>query len=139
MPVEFRTGDLFAQADIHAIAHGCNAAGAMGKGIAVHFKERWPAMYSEYRARCADGRFNPGDVFVWEDAGVTVFNLGTEKHWRTGATLEAIERSLTEMVSARPSAGTSPPSRCPASARATAASRGTSSVRSSSASPRAPP
>lgn len=98
MPVEFRTGDLFAQADIHAIAHGCNAAGAMGKGIAVHFKERWPAMYSEYRARCADGRFNPGDVFVWEDAGVTVFNLGTEKHWRTGATLEAIERSLTEMT-----------------------------------------
>jgi O-acetyl-ADP-ribose deacetylase (regulator of RNase III) len=98
MPVEYRTGDLFAQPDIRALAHGCNTAGAMGKGIAVLFKQRWPAMYDEYRARCADGRFAPGDVFVWEAGGVTVFNLGTEKHWRTGATLEAIERSLTVMV-----------------------------------------
>lgn len=98
MPVEYRTGDLFAQPDIHALAHGCNTAGAMGKGIAVLFKDRWPKMHAEYRARCADGRFTPGDVFVWEENGTTVFNLATEKHWRMGATVEAISRSVTAMV-----------------------------------------
>ncbi len=98
MPVEHRTGDLFAQPDLRALAHGCNCAGAMGAGIAIHFKKRWPAMYAEYKRRCADGRFAPGDVFAWEDGGVTVFNLGTEKHWRTGATLDFVERSVEALV-----------------------------------------
>lgn len=98
MPVEHRTGDLFAQPDLAALAHGCNCAGAMGAGIAVQFKKRWPAMYAEYKRRCADGRFTPGDVFAWEDGGVTVFNLGTEKHWRTGATIDFIERSARALV-----------------------------------------
>jgi O-acetyl-ADP-ribose deacetylase (regulator of RNase III) len=98
MPVEHRTGDLFAQPDLPALAHGCNCAGAMGAGIAVLFKKRWPRMYAEYKARCTDGRFVPGDVFVWEECGSTVFNLGTEKHWRTGATLDFIERSVRAMV-----------------------------------------
>lgn len=98
MPVEHRTGDLFAQADLPALAHGCNCAGAMGAGIAVQFKKRWPAMYAEYKKRCADGSFAPGDVFAWEAGAVTVFNLGTEKHWRTGATLDFIERSARALV-----------------------------------------
>lgn len=51
MSIEEGTGDLFAQPDLRALAHGCNCAGAMGKGIAVPFKQRWPRMYEEYRAR----------------------------------------------------------------------------------------
>lgn len=98
MPIEHRVGDLFAQPDLKALAHGCNCAGAMGAGIAVQFKKRWPAMYEEYKRRCADGRFAPGDVFVWEAGSTTVFNLGTEKHWRTGATLDFIERSVKALV-----------------------------------------
>jgi O-acetyl-ADP-ribose deacetylase (regulator of RNase III) len=98
MPVEHRTDDLFDQPDLSALAHGCNCAGAMGAGIAVRFKSRWPAMYAEYRRRCADGRFAPGEVFAWEEGGVTVFNLATERHWRTGATLELIERAAVNLV-----------------------------------------
>ena len=55
----------------------------MGAGIAVRFKSQWPAMYAEYRRRCADGRFAPGEGFAWEEGGVTVFNLATERHWRS--------------------------------------------------------
>ena len=29
-------------------------------GIAIEFKRRWPAMFDEYAARCADGRFGLG-------------------------------------------------------------------------------
>ncbi len=98
MPLEHRLGDLFEQPDAGALAHGCNCAGAMGAGIAVQFKKRWPAMYRAYREECLAGRFRPGDVFVWEEGGAVVFNLGTEAHWKKGATLEAIERSVERMV-----------------------------------------
>ena len=96
--IEYRTGDLFLQRDLRALAHGCNCAGAMGAGIAVGFKGRWPAMYRAYRERCADGSFSPGDVFVWEGPEVTVFNLGTQASWRVGATMDAVERAVLRMV-----------------------------------------
>lgn len=40
----------------------------MGAGIAVGFKQRYPAMFDAYRARCkADPRqFNLGDCFLWK-------------------------------------------------------------------------
>ena len=64
MPTIFVKGDLFAHKGLDALAHGCNCAGAMGKGIAVHFRERFPNMYGEYKQRCADGRFTLGAVFA---------------------------------------------------------------------------
>jgi O-acetyl-ADP-ribose deacetylase (regulator of RNase III) len=100
MPVQFVKGDLFAYPGLQAFAHGCNCAGAMGKGIAVEFRRRYPLMYTEYKRRCRDGLFRPGDVFTWTEGGVVVFNLGTQKSWRTGAELPAVEKALTGMCSA---------------------------------------
>lgn len=56
-----RLSDLFAS-ELPALGHGCNSAGAMGKGIAVEFRRRWPAMFDEYKRRCADGSFKLGDL-----------------------------------------------------------------------------
>ena len=105
MPTVFVCGDLFADPTISAYAHGCNCAGAMGAGIAVAFKERWPRMFEEYRGRCADGRFGLGDVFVWSEDDRTVYNLGTQEHWRKKAQLAALTRSLAKMVSLAKAAG----------------------------------
>ncbi|MEP7218688.1 MAG: hypothetical protein ABI876_07205 [Bacteroidota bacterium] len=55
MAIECTTGDLFAMPELTAMAHGCTCAAAIGKGIAVEFKRRWPTMYSEYRHRCHSG------------------------------------------------------------------------------------
>ncbi|WNG46948.1 macro domain-containing protein [Archangium minus] len=98
MPTIFVRGDLLRQEGLNALAHGCNCAGAMGKGIAVEFRARFPRMYAEYKQRCADGRFKLGEVFTWTEEGVTVFNLGTQKTWRTKAELQAIESAVTLMV-----------------------------------------
>jgi O-acetyl-ADP-ribose deacetylase (regulator of RNase III) len=70
----------------------------MGKGIAVEFRRRFPAMYEDYRARCSDGRFGVGAVFVWREHGRTVFNLGTQQTWRTKAKLADLETALRAMV-----------------------------------------
>jgi O-acetyl-ADP-ribose deacetylase (regulator of RNase III) len=73
----------------------------MGAGIAVGFRERYPAMYEEYRRRCkaTPRQFNLGDAFLWkEEAKPWVFNLGTqENYWRSRATYEAIEHALEAM------------------------------------------
>jgi O-acetyl-ADP-ribose deacetylase (regulator of RNase III) len=103
--IEERTGDLFAQPDLTALAHGCNCAGAMGAGIAVEFKRRHPAMYAAYKTLCAEKKFRPGDVFTWKAGPLTVFNLGTEEHWRKGATLDAIEQSVAAMAREADQAG----------------------------------
>jgi O-acetyl-ADP-ribose deacetylase (regulator of RNase III) len=105
MPTVFTRGDLFADRTLTAYGHGCNCAGAMGAGIAVAFKDRWPRMFDEYRSRCADGRFGLGDVFVWSEGEATIYNLGTQEHWRKKAQLPAVSRALTKMVSLAKAAG----------------------------------
>ncbi len=98
MPVEFVQGDLFEIAGVSALAHGCNCAGAMGKGIAIEFRRRWPAMFEEYRRLCKSHEFRLGDVFVWEQNGITIFNLGTQRSWKSKAEPAAIERGLSETI-----------------------------------------
>jgi O-acetyl-ADP-ribose deacetylase (regulator of RNase III) len=102
MPIEFVSGDLFANAHaVQAFAQGCNCQGSMGAGIAVGFRERYPQMYEQYRARCkAEPRaFNLGDVFLWKaDPPPWVFNLGTQEGvWRARASYEVIENALLRM------------------------------------------
>lgn len=102
MPIEFVAGDLFANTHAaQAFAHGCNCQGSMGAGIAVGFRERYPEMYEQYRAKCKakPREFNLGDVWLWKGDGQPwVFNLGTqEKVWRARATYEAVEQSLSKM------------------------------------------
>jgi O-acetyl-ADP-ribose deacetylase (regulator of RNase III) len=105
MPVVFTKGDLFATEGLTAYAHGCNCAGAMGAGIAIEFRKRWPRMYEEYALRCADRRFQLGDVFVWSEDGATIYNLGTQAHWRKKAQIPALARALRAMTTLATNAG----------------------------------
>jgi O-acetyl-ADP-ribose deacetylase (regulator of RNase III) len=87
------TGDLF-ELRLPALGHGCNCAGAMGAGIAVEFKRRFPDMYREYRSRCRQGRFVLGEIFLWEASDATIYNLATQPVPRPSATLQAIDTSV---------------------------------------------
>lgn len=91
-------GDIFNIKDVNNYAHGCNCAGAMGKGIALQFKNKYPKMYSEYRAMCKDGLFNPGDVFDYNYGNGHIYNLGTQVSWKTKARMEYIENSVGRML-----------------------------------------
>lgn len=104
MPIEFVTGDLFVnRVKAESLAHGCNCAGSMGAGVAVGFKERYPAMYEEFRRRCKSKpqTFNLGDVFFWRGTGQpAVFNLGTQPRPGRGATYPVVEAALKALRSA---------------------------------------
>jgi hypothetical protein len=55
-------------------------------------------MYTEYKKRCAGGRFTLGEVFMWMEGGTTIFNLGTQRSWKTKADLPSIETAVRKMV-----------------------------------------
>ncbi len=102
MPIDFVSGNLFANAHgVEAFAHGCNCQGSMGAGIAKGFRERYPEMYEQYRARCKTEprQFNLGDTWLWKaEEQPSVFNLGTqERYWHARASYEAIEQALVKM------------------------------------------
>lgn len=91
-------GDIFTIDGVQNYAHGCNCAGAMGKGIALQFKEKFPQMYIEYKHLCEQKKFNPGDVFDYNYGNGHIYNLGTQQTWRTKATMENTRKSLKTML-----------------------------------------
>lgn len=94
--IEF--GDIFNLQNIPNYAHGCNCAGAMGKGIALQFRDKFPEMYVEYKKMCKEGRFVLGDIYVYNYGIGTIFNLATQVTWRTKADIKAIEDALVKML-----------------------------------------
>ena len=90
-------GNIFNLPDIKNYAHGCNCAGAMGKGIALQFREKFPEMYTEYKKMCKNGLFNPGDIYTFHYGEGYVYNLGTQKDWKSKAEILFIEESLEKM------------------------------------------
>lgn len=69
----------------------------MGKGIALQFKEKYSQMYLQYKKLCTDGLFSLGDVFAYDYGNGIIFNLGTQKTWKTKADISAIETALIKM------------------------------------------
>lgn len=45
MVIYIKEGNIFNIKGVANFAHGCNCAGAMGKGIALQFKEKYPKMF----------------------------------------------------------------------------------------------
>lgn len=90
-------GDIFDLENITSYAHGCNCAGAMGKGIALQFSEKFPVMYNQYKELCLNNSFRPGDVFDYNYGKGHIYNLATQVSWRTKAKIEYIRSSVAKM------------------------------------------
>lgn len=91
-------GNIFDLPDVKNYAHGCNCAGAMGKGIALQFKVKYPQMYEQYKVLCHEGKYVLGDVFSYFYGDGYIYNLGTQYTWRTKANIDAIEKSVEKML-----------------------------------------
>jgi O-acetyl-ADP-ribose deacetylase (regulator of RNase III)/uncharacterized protein YwgA len=87
-------GDLF-ESRAKALVNTVNCVGVMGKGIAQEFKKRFPAMFEDYRERCARKQVRLGEPYAYRDAsGLVIVNFPTKDHWRSSSRLADIERGL---------------------------------------------
>lgn len=75
-----------------------NTVGAMGKGIAAEFKQRYPEMYKEYKNLCNTGRLKIGTLHVYRTPNKIIVNFPTKKHWRARSQVEYIEKGLKKFV-----------------------------------------
>ena len=99
--VELVTGNLL-QADVEALVNTVNTVGAMGKGIALQFKQAYPANFEAYRKAVARGDVQPGRMFVFETGLLTnprtIVNFPTKRHWRGGSRIEDIDAGLQDLA-----------------------------------------
>lgn len=99
--IEFRVGDILA-ADAEAIVNTVNCVGIMGRGIALQFKNAYPANFKAYEAACARGEVQPGRMFVFATGTFTnpkyIVNFPTKRHWRGKSRMEDIDSGLAALV-----------------------------------------
>jgi O-acetyl-ADP-ribose deacetylase (regulator of RNase III) len=99
--IEFTTGDIL-RADVEAIVNTVNCVGIMGRGIALQFKNDFPANFKAYEAACAREEVQPGKMFVFETGTLTnpkvIINFPTKRHWRGKSRMEDIDSGLKALV-----------------------------------------
>ncbi|MDB5972085.1 MAG: Appr-p processing domain protein [Hydrocarboniphaga sp.] len=100
--IKLTQGDLLKQDDVDAIVNTVNRVGVMGKGIALQFKNKWPANFAQYVAACKAGEVRPGRMFVHDSGGLVkpnyIINFPTKDHWRGASKIEFIRDGLVDLV-----------------------------------------
>lgn len=106
MTIKFKSGDMFSE-PAQAIVNTVNCVGIMGKGVALEFKNRWPANFKAYKKVCDAKELKPGQMFVFDthelfatDGPRYLVNFPTKAHWRAKSKLAYVEDGLDALAQA---------------------------------------
>ncbi len=96
---------MFAE-PVEALVNTVNCVGVMGKGVALEFKNRWPANFRAYKALCDAKSLRPGKMFVFDTKELFtsegpryLINFPTKAHWRSKSKMEYVEDGLDALSS----------------------------------------
>jgi len=99
--IEYTEGNLL-KAEAEALVNTVNCVGVMGKGIALQFKQAYPAMARAYADACKRGEVQPGRMHIWDSQQLQgpryIINFPTKRHWRGKSRIEDIESGLEDLV-----------------------------------------
>lgn len=100
--IYFTKGNMMTSA-AEALVNTVNTVGVMGKGIALQFKEEFPANFATYKIACSTGTLVPGKLLITREAnnaGIekTIINFPTKLHWRNPSKYEYIKDGLVELA-----------------------------------------
>ncbi|MDZ7621343.1 MAG: macro domain-containing protein [Candidatus Competibacteraceae bacterium] len=99
--IELTRGNLL-EAETEALVNTVNCVGAMGKGIALQFKQAFPDNFKAYQAACRASEVVPGKMFIHANGDLVnpryIINFPTKRHWRGPSRLEDIESGLAALV-----------------------------------------
>jgi len=98
--IEYKSGSILTE-DVEALVNTVNCVGVMGRGIALQFKNAFPANYKAYASACKRGEVVPGRMFVFETEEMInpryIINFPTKRHWKGKSRMEDIETGLTAL------------------------------------------
>lgn len=100
--IELANGNLLA-APAEALVNTVNTAGVMGRGIALQFKQAYPAMFRAYEAACRAGEVTIGKMHVFDRGGLAggprwIINFPTKRHWRAASRIADVEAGLEDLI-----------------------------------------
>nr|DAL75930.1 MAG TPA: hypothetical protein [Bacteriophage sp.] len=88
-------GDLFNAPEAYKVVT-INCVGAMGRGIALACRERYPTLYQDYRKRCRENEIRIGNVYVYPDEKCIL--LPTKTHWRLKSQVSYVTAGITALA-----------------------------------------
>lgn len=81
-----------------AVVNTVNCVGAMGKGIALEYKWRYPEMFQEYQRICLAHLLKPGQILPYKKSTPIILNFAIKDDWKNPSRVEWIEESLQKFV-----------------------------------------
>lgn len=99
--INYAEGNLL-KANTEALVNTVNCVGVMGKGIALQFKQAYPANFKLYEKACKEDNVKLGQMLIVE-IGQTknpryIINFPTKQHWKAKSRLSDIESGLKALV-----------------------------------------
>lgn len=72
-----------------------NCVGVMGAGLALAFKNKYPAMFRDYRKACLEHKVSPTSPHLYQlQDGTTILNLPTKDHFRNPSRFYFVQQSI---------------------------------------------
>lgn len=98
--IRYTQGNLL-EAPAEALVNTVNEVGVMGKGIALMFREAFPANSRVYEEAAKTGNVRVGRMLVTENRALVgprwIVNFPTKKHWRQPSKLEWVREGLRDL------------------------------------------
>lgn len=99
--IEYTVGNLL-ESDTQALVNTVNTVGVMGKGIALQFKEKYPANFRIYADACKKGEVITGRMLVTRDRTLEgekiIINFPTKTEFYRKSQYRFIEEGLQDII-----------------------------------------
>jgi O-acetyl-ADP-ribose deacetylase (regulator of RNase III) len=98
MNVKYIEGNIF-NTKCQTIVNTVNCVGVMGKGIALVFKLRYPAMFDQYKKNCKTKEIRIGKVWLYKESKINwILNFPTKFHWKYDSKIVYLEKGLEDFL-----------------------------------------
>jgi len=91
------TGNIFAS-KAQTLVNTINCVGAMGAGIALEYRLRYPKMYERYTNLCNRKMIKIGSLWLWKAEDRWILNFPTKLHWRDPSKEEYLHAGLKKFM-----------------------------------------
>ena len=98
--IRFAKGNIF-DSGCEALVNPVNCVGVMGKGLALQFKQRFPANFASYANACRAGELIPGRMHLFDTRSPQprcIVNFPTKRHWRDASRLDDVDHGLAALA-----------------------------------------
>lgn len=91
-------GDIF-KSQCEALINPVNTRGVMGKGLALAFKNKYPAHFENYKRACQNGETTTDKVLAYQEInGPMIICLATKADWRDSSKIEYVSAGLDDLA-----------------------------------------